>query len=666
MIETKGFPMYMSSTGVKLLTALILCIVLGCNKNAPTVMPAPLPEGNCVGKVRNADGTPVQGASVLLVPQGYAPITIAGLPKAMENITATIDSTLTDASGGFGFSIPKNGTYNLLMNGNGQYAMRKSVAISANARLELPDEIALEPGSISGIVHVESMNASRSAIVLIMGTNRYVTPSDSEGHFTLSALAQGDYLVRFICMKSGFTSVDTTISVEAKKETDCPPVVLQKKYQPRIDSFAVSYDPLMMTANLRWKIGDNAPIDSIAVYCNREKNLTPVFKTSSAVSSVTLDIIASPIDTFVYQIAAIGKDGLEGEPVVAQPFVKYSAITMTQRTLSPDFASYGRDMFGVTHGIMYSIGRTVGQNGDREGSTIKKISGDYAIEKTIYYPKPPNLDDIFEGKRLRFDGNGNFYAMFSVFDTAFYYSIDEFDKDLNVVNQFPIGREMDEFSFAVSSNGSILLYAALNVIADSNGNVLRGSLDSTEVRVYDSEKRLISEYGLPGKLMIKNALIKDQTVTAEIFRKAWTRTGAYFGDDSVALTWFDDGWELKEAVRFDANFNIIGKIDRNFAEIEKRKPAVYDRLDLHFQLCTDNLFMGGYSTKDISLPQYIFYFCNEKSQVVARMPTSDFILGPVGLYIDHATGNFYQWCNSSCKHNNILLMYTLDNSLTER
>jgi hypothetical protein len=160
--------MSLPSTGAKSLLFFILCIALGCTKNAPTVMPASLPEGNCVGKVRGADGAPVRGASILLVPEGYSPKAAAPSQQPSETGPGTIDSTLTDASGCFGFSAVKNGTYNLLVNGNGCYAMRKSVAVSENARLELPDEIAFEPGSISGTVRVGSLNASRSAIVLVM------------------------------------------------------------------------------------------------------------------------------------------------------------------------------------------------------------------------------------------------------------------------------------------------------------------------------------------------------------------------------------------------------------------------------------------------------------------------------------------------------------------
>ena len=54
--------------------------------------------------------------------------------------------------------------------------------------------------------------------------------------------------------------------------------------------------------------GDADIIDSFALYCNRERNITPVMKTDVNTASITIDLLLHENTQFTYQIAAIGKD----------------------------------------------------------------------------------------------------------------------------------------------------------------------------------------------------------------------------------------------------------------------------------------------------------------------------------------------------------------------
>jgi hypothetical protein len=252
-------PMFI--TKVILIQALKLMVVstavtIGCSTKPPTA-PAGSIDGNCVGTVRDAAGSPVAGASLSLVPEGYSPLsTVTG---------SGVDSAVSDEYGRYGFSVDAPGAYNLLAKGKGLYAMRRTVRVSSDARVILDDEILREPGSLSGMARLQGESDHRGVIVLLMGTNVYAKPFDSTGAFSIAALARGTYILRILTSGNDYDVAETTITVASGLRTEMPCIELRKKFIPIVDSLSVRFNPAMMTIDLSWPPLDTAKIRNYSV-----------------------------------------------------------------------------------------------------------------------------------------------------------------------------------------------------------------------------------------------------------------------------------------------------------------------------------------------------------------------------------------------------------------
>ena len=289
---------------------ILLTLFFGCSQRAPTVLPDSL-EGNCVGVVLDASREPVKGALLMLVPAGHRPF--------ISESGSGIDSTASDDCGRYGFTVRVPGDYNLLTKGNGLRAIRRSVRLSAKARIIMDDEILRRPGSLSGVVHLQGKTDHSGAVILLPGTNVYTKPSDSTGSFFVAALAEGSYRLCMLTAENDYVAAETTVTVASGEQTTLPCVELSNKFVPVIDSLSVRYDSAMGWAVLTWRAVDTAKITNYAVYCNRSETLAPAATVDKSATTISFDIIASPIDTFRYQISAFGKDGVEGPPAVAFP-----------------------------------------------------------------------------------------------------------------------------------------------------------------------------------------------------------------------------------------------------------------------------------------------------------------------------------------------------------
>ena len=245
-----------------------LLLLMACNSTQPVVT-EDIPQGNCVGKITDEKGTPIAGASVVLVPEGYVAMSSGGG-------LGVLDSTVSNAAGYYGFNVETSGKYNLLANDNYNYVLRRAIPVNAGAQLDLPDEKLIPPGSLNGSVYLESKEDHRSAVILLTGTNTFVSPSDISGGFSVAKLAQGSYDLRILSTESGFSEAETTITVVSGEQTILPPITLARKQVPVIDEFSVEFDPYLMKVSLSWRTSNNDIIDSINLYCNREQNIKPI------------------------------------------------------------------------------------------------------------------------------------------------------------------------------------------------------------------------------------------------------------------------------------------------------------------------------------------------------------------------------------------------------
>lgn len=557
-------------------------MLASCNPSQPVSTGTIRPEGNCIGKVADESGKPVAGASVLLVPEGYSPL-------EPENNAVSPVSTTSDESGYFGFTVESSGKYNLLAAGNDLYALRKAVPVNASQSMELPEEVLRDPGSLSGSVRLQSMEDHRSAVILLIGTNTYAAPDNADGAFSLPELAGGVYDLRVMSTESGFSVVDTEVTVVSGEATALPEIVLEQKRVPQIDEFTVAYDPVMMVATLFWSTSDIDIIDSFYIYCNREQNIVPIRSTGGNVNTITIDMVAEPLETRVYQIAAVGNDGWEGPAQTGAPFDNGSIITVSDMTL-PEVVDTGDPVSDIFyHFTKYGIYRVTETRERDSGCTITKFSTGYTEENEIHHPKSLSYVDA----NIRSDADGNLYMLLQAYrDTSGTVSLVKFDRDLNIVDQYDFIRSIGAhtYSFGVSSDGNVILYSA-------NRSPTRDQWpdDSTVVTVFDQEFSVLSGTVYPDSRMILESFFSDDSITAVVASNAWESERIFF---------------------YDASFSVIGSMDP-FRDLDIPFPSDYDPEDFYILICCPGLFMTG---NDIFGEDDVMYFFNSDIDIVARHP----------------------------------------------
>ena len=157
-------------------------LMVSCNTNdGGTEIPNEL-----VGKEYIAGQGPAADAEIKLIPVGYLP----GAPGA-DSGKGVLVSGRTDGHGRFSFANLAPGQYNVLVSKDGLHSLRDSVSITGE-RQALAADTLKAPGSITGYVALEGLDAPRSATVQVLGTTVFVNVEPS-GAFNLNALAPGQY-----------------------------------------------------------------------------------------------------------------------------------------------------------------------------------------------------------------------------------------------------------------------------------------------------------------------------------------------------------------------------------------------------------------------------------------------------------------------------------------
>jgi hypothetical protein len=523
----------------------------------------------------------------MLVPEGYSP-----LSTPTEN---GIDSTVSDEYGRYGFSVDAPGAYNLFAKGNGCYALRQPVRISAAARVILDDEILLEPGSLSGMVHLEGESDHRGAIILLMGTNAYARPFDSTGAFSFVALAEGSYTMRVLTAKNDYAAVETTIAITSGMHTGMPCIELEKRYIPVVDSLSVRYDTAMMLVHLSWPAPDTAKIGNYAVYCNRSKNLKPVAMVDNSATVCTFDIFTSSIDTLRYQIAAIGNDGIEGPPTAEKLIVASGAAT-------PDTVSCDISFSNLFQKLNFdSEGNIVVASGNK----IFKLDSNGTYRGEFGFSDSTTIDD----NSLRIDSAGNIYVLIQSRPRS--QSLVKLDNSLRPAGAQPLDSSRN-FSIAVSAGGAVMLFSPRrNGRSDSVG---------TDRWIYDPQFNLIRRDSIPETLAVVHSV--------------------FFADTTVCIFSGTEHSRFRIAY-FNQAFNetaspitINGRFDGYAASI----PQGYWPNSYRFSLVGKDRF--AIVCVDPKASRSMLLFFDRSLQTVARVPIDLTGLGSLNLYFD-SKGNWY-------------------------
>jgi hypothetical protein len=573
-----------------------ITVVIGCVKG-PITAPADFDKGNCVGTIRDNTGAWVRGATVLLIPEGYSPLST--VKDSAEN--GWVDSTISDEYGHFGFAADRPGSYNLLAKGDGLYAMRQGVRVSEGARVVLNDQILQMPGSIKGVVHLQGASDHRRAIILFRGTNVYAKPIDSTGAFNVTALAQGTYTLRILTVENDYAVSETTITIAENLQTTLPCIELRKKFVPVIDSLSVAFDPVMMRAILSWPAVDTAKIKNYAIYCNRSiKNIKPIARVDKSVTTYCFDVIAKPLDTFVYEVSAIENNGDEGPEAIGKPFVAYSAVKLDTIKCA---ASLEELCIDSRENIFTSSGNKIIKL-DSKGNKLKEfvLTLETTGDSTAGFCKP------------LIDSADNIYALVYYIQTGTTRLLMKFNSDLQLIKELPLD-SLRQRTIAVSAAGAVMLYAP-EWYLDSGVNhyeTLRWK--------YDPQFNLIEKDTVSGKLFIRQSIACNDTTICILDN-----------DQGVYRTVYFDGAfkEISSPINFD--------VQNGFGELLAFVPAGYLPNNFRwFDVVKKNLYTVECYGLEPSNELLLFFDDNLKP--VARVPYDPIDLNTYFYY--DVKGNWY-------------------------
>jgi hypothetical protein len=592
-------------------TLVLAMLVMRCSNNAP-VTPLESMEGNCLGVIKDARGSPVKGASIFLVPEGYSPL----FPNTGSD---HVDSTVSSDFGRYGFTVTTPGSYTLLAKSKNLYSIRRTVRISADARVILDDEVLQEPGSLAGTVHLQGESDHRPAIILLMGTTIYVKPFDSTGTFSVAALAQGSYTMRILTAENDFAVMETTVTVSSGMQTTLRCIELHKKFVPIIDSLSVIYDPVMMRAVLTWPGIDTVKIKNYAVYCNRSENLTPIAIVNKSGTTITFDIIASPIDTFRYQISAVGNDGTEGPPAEGSPFTKSSAITLDKitHTVPLDEAPSNYYLFVDRQENICIISHKRISKLDSNGNLL----GEYILSSDSIFHQYS-----FRYHQVRIDTAGNLYALIS---TSGSLSLIKLNDNMKVIQELRIDTVYNDldYSIIVSASGAVMM----NVSYSSQ----------TFSRLYDPQFQLIDIRSVPERRHIDQSVISGDTAVGLVYNNF---------QEKYRIVYYDNSFnEISSPVAFDFR--------DNFLELFSFVPQRYSPIGSFYLGSTDLFALEYYSGED-SPP--LLLFIDSRKQAIARMPYDNRYCFINGEIFFSSKGNFYSLSNTE---KNIILKYSMVHAL---
>jgi hypothetical protein len=585
-----------------------LWCIIGCS-NEQKVFPVDEVEGDCVGTIRDKAGSPVAGASLMLVPEEYSPLaTVDG---------GTIDTATSDAFGRFGFTTNAPGVYNLLAKTGGLYAMHSKVHLSTRAQVILDNETLSAPGLLSGRVHLQGASDHSNVFVLLMGTNVYAQPADSSGSFTIAKLAEGSYTLRILTVKNDYAPSETTVTVTSGKQTVLPCVELQKQYIPTIDSLSVEYDPVMERVVLKWPQVDTARIKNYTIYCNHSiKNFEPVAIVSKEVTSDTFEIIASPSDTFLYEICAIKNDGANGPTTLANPLIKYSAIGIDTIITPVYFSHFQKFYFDQNENIF-----TVLENKLIKLDPKGKIIGEYTFEYDTSAIRATTV------KQVLLDTAGNIYIL--IYSRI--RSLLKLTNDLQHVTVLQLENSYN-YSFAVSATGSIMLI--------SRGYWKSGDTGSYR-SIYDSQFNLKEKDSIQQEFTIDNSVINNDT------------TSCLLKDIDVPnyrVSYFDNAFN-----EISVYFAIDGR--NGFYELSPLVPQKYRPNDNMLYQVSEHLF-AAYCFGSSPSPNILLFFDNH-FQPVARLPLGKDIY-TYGAFSFDCKGNGY--CIADRDTSDILQTFAADNN----
>jgi hypothetical protein len=470
----------------------LMCAIFAVRCSNPRqVSGIEITNGNCVGKIYHSDGSAAGSALVRLIPSGYNPY---------SQTNASIDSTYTNSFGDYSFLISQPDYYNIVAEKGSTSCLQDSIYIQGDAKTIIDNDTLRESGTLSGSVRLKPGDDSRSAVILIVGTNVYTTPSDSLGNFETPLLPKGTYRIQIFSTLTGYAVFDTNVTISEGADTKIN-VILPSSNAPSIAKLSTAYDSATMFTSLSWPMPDTSEIVSYALYRKSRLCKDTMWVLDKSVRSFTDDIVGLDGDTVSYEIAGIGKNYKEGYRTKAQEICVCGKVYCIKKI----------DLTLIAAGLPHLRGATVFSDRENEiflvGTLgIYKLDSSGVVLKDYFVDNPdPNSINSLDGY-LQSDDLGRLYIH------KFNYNhpaVIKFDRDLNVLAEIPLDTGFENLfqeSIEVAGNGTIFTF---NISNDSALGYF------TDVTVYDSTPIAVKDFRVMNREMSGAQRFGDTIVTYE-------------------------------------------------------------------------------------------------------------------------------------------------------
>ena len=440
--------------------------------------------GKCAGVIYDQDNRKAEDVTVRLIPAGYDPTS-----------PARLDSTTTDHEGRYSFTIRQSDFYTVFAEKGNASCMQDSISLSTDKPNNLENDTLEESGWLAGNIQVKPDNDPQLAIVLVLGTNRYTSPTDSLGTLSPVALPAGNHTVRIFTTESGYDVFDTTISIYSG-DTTFLGARIPTSYAPAVNNFTVVFDSVTLNATLTWEPVDTALITSYLLYRLVNGIEDTIGMIDNQLSEYADECIPFYEDTLCYEIAAVGPTYKEGYKVTSLPVVICGKTLTIEKIPLKKFTS-GDDYRNICVDADENIYLF-------SGSSIVKIDPDGTVLAQVNASTIGGSEDAYINS-ITIDTYGNLYVY--IRSWASRQSLFKLDSDFNTINSLPI----PDSCICVGEQLEFTIQEKEKVIVGDDGSVyVHSSCDdtitpSTTIRVYDPDFNLADIHTIAGTTCIRRA-----------------------------------------------------------------------------------------------------------------------------------------------------------------
>lgn len=314
------------------LLLLLFCLILAGCSSSDTVLGGE--EGGVtetIGLVVSAKGDPLPDVKIQLVPTNH-------IPQKEGEVYHTLHS---NEKGEFSLKGVVDGEYNLLYQKEGEAAFRDSLSIVDGTVSVMVRDTLFPMSSLSGVVRLHEKHNSEKVFILLRGTNRFLTPLDSTGAFTIDSLAAGEYTITFIADYDYYSQFDTVVTIMRNSAQQFSDTVRMEYLGIEVPVIVSQhYDSSLLSATIRWNAV--ASEDHAGYQIIRRANHPDSLPVSLAymhgdtfwVDSCDNEQVVEGKE-YLYQVSCMNNHGMSGKPSKTTS-VTYESLFETSATMTLD------------------------------------------------------------------------------------------------------------------------------------------------------------------------------------------------------------------------------------------------------------------------------------------------------------------------------------------